>query len=81
MRWGIYGTIAAVVLFIIPGINLLCFGLLIIAGSVVSSLGVPDPFKEASACLLVELTFMFFFTAFRVAQIVCFHYLARLFSK
>ena len=76
LRWGFFATLVAAVLCLVPGINLLAYGLLTLAGSAAFALGIPGRFIEPSSCLLLLLAFMFFFTAFRLTHLLFVHDLA-----
>ena len=70
LRWGFVATLAAAALCFIPGINLLCYSALMLMGSVAFALDVPERFVEPASFVLLLLTFLFFFTAFRLTQLV-----------
>ena len=68
--WGLAATVIVIVLCFIPGINLFCYGLLIVVGSIAVAIGIPERFIEVSICVLVPLTFFTFFSVLRHSQLV-----------
>lgn len=70
LRWALVATILTAALCFVPGLNLLCYGALMLAGALVGVLGVSEPHVEIASCVILLILFLLFWTAFRFTQLV-----------
>ncbi len=65
LSWGIALTTLALAVCFIPGINLICYSLIITLGMVAHALGVPEKFIVATICIIFILGLLTFLTVLR----------------
>jgi hypothetical protein len=70
LRWGSVATLLAAALCFVPGVNLLCYGALMLAAALAAVVGIPVRHLEVASCILLLITLFLFFTAFRFTQLV-----------